>query len=182
MNTLIRLAFLVLLAWAGHAYAAADWTEFPVPKGSGPHDVAPAPDGLVWFTAQAAGVLGRLDPRTGHVDQIPLGNGSAPHGVILGPDGAAWVTDGGLNAILRVDPATFAVKRYPLPPNRRDANLNTATFDAGGTLWFTGQNGIYGRLDPASGEMAVFDAPRGGGPYGIIAAPDGGVYYASLAG
>jgi virginiamycin B lyase len=30
--------------------------------------------------------------------------------------------------------------------------------------------------------MAVFDAPRGRGPYGITATPSGDVYYASLAG
>jgi streptogramin lyase len=30
-----------------------------------------------------------------------------------------------------------------------------------------GQNGIYGRLDTKTGAMAVFDAPRGTGPYGI---------------
>ena len=52
---------------------------------------------------------------------------------------------------------------------------------ANGILWFTGQNGIYGRLDPATGNMQVFDAPRGRGPYGITTTPDGGVYYASLA-
>lgn len=34
-------------------------------------------------------------------------------------------------------------------------------------LWFTGQNGVYGRLDPKSGQMAVFDAPRGTGPYSM---------------
>jgi virginiamycin B lyase len=49
-------------------------------------------------------------------------------------------------------------------------------------LWFTGQNGIYGRLDPDSGDMRVFDAPKGRGPYGITSTPDGDVYYASLAG
>ncbi|MCA1670104.1 MAG: lyase [Thermomicrobia bacterium] len=156
--------------------------EYAMPTGSGPHDVAPAPDGTVWYTGQRNGTLGRLNPMTGETRQIPLGNGSAPHGVIVGPDGAAWVTDGGLNAILRVDPVTSEVKRFPLPANRRNANLNTAAFDARGTLWFTGQNGIYGRLDPQSGEMTVLDAPRGAGPYGIIAVPDGSVYYASLAG
>ena len=156
--------------------------EYAVPAGSGPHDVAPAPDGAVWYTGQRSGELGRLDPATGAVIRVPLGEGSAPHGVIIGPDGAPWVTDGGLNAIVRVDPATLAVRRFPLPANRPNANLNTATFDAQGTLWFTGQNGIYGRLDPRSGEMAVFDAPRGPGPYGITTTPDGAVYYASLAG
>jgi virginiamycin B lyase len=73
------------------------------------------------------------------------------------------------------------VERFPLPENRR-ANLNTAAFDGSGVLWFTGQSGIYGRLDPATGQLDVFDAPRGPGPYGITATPDGIVYYASLAG
>ncbi len=69
---------------------------------------------------------------------------------------------------------------YPLPVG--SANLNTATFDNRGILWFTGQNGIYGRLDPETGEIEVFDAPRGRGPYGISTTPAGDVYYASLAG
>ena len=155
---------------------------YQVPAGSHPHDVAPARDGGVWFTGQHAGYLGHLEPASGAVTQVPLGSGSRPHGVIVGPDGAAWITDGGLNAIVRVDGSTRAVDRYPLPPGRANANLNTATFDATGVLWFTGQAGIYGRLDPATGEMRVFDAPRGSGPYGITTTPSGQVYYASLAG
>jgi virginiamycin B lyase len=182
MTILIRLAFLLLIVWAGRADAAAGWTEFPVPQGSGPHDTAPAPDGSVWFTAQAAGALGRLDPRTGHVDEISLGNGSAPHGVIVGPDGAPWVTDGGLNAILRVDPTSHAIRGFPLPANRANANLNTATFDKSGALWFTGQSGVYGRVDLGSGRVHVWDAPRGPGAYGITTTPAGTVYFASLAG
>ncbi len=155
---------------------------FPVPAGSGPHDVAPASDGTVWYTAQRSGKLGRLDPATGHTTEVPLGAGSAPHGVIVGPDGAAWVTDSGLNAIVRVDPSSSEVRRFPLPTGRAGANLNTAAFDRRGILWFTGQAGVYGRLDPASGQVTVYDAPRGTGPYGITATPDGTVWYASLAG
>jgi virginiamycin B lyase len=156
--------------------------EYRVFAGAGPHDVAPGRDGTVWFTAQAAGELGRLDPRTGRVRRVPLGAGSAPHGVIVGPDGAAWVTDGGLNAIVRVDARSLRVRRFPLPGDRPAANLNTATFDRRGRVWFTGQAGIYGRLDPRSGRMRIFDAPRGPGPYGIATTPAGAVWYASLAG
>jgi len=156
---------------------------FALPSGGGyPHDVAVGGDGIVWYTAQRDGKLGRLDPATGKVDLIPLGAGAAPHGVIIGPDGAPWVTEGGTNAIVRVDPATREVKRWPLPEARRYANLNTATFDRRGRIWFTGQSGIYGRLDPGTGAMQVWDAPRGRGPYGIATTPDGDVYYASLAG
>jgi len=135
--------------------------EYRVPAGSHPHDVAPAADGTVWYTAQLAGALGRLDPKTGKTTHVPLGDGSAPHGVIVGPDGAPWITDGGLNAIVRVDPQTLEVKRFPLPASSAFANLNTATFDRAGVLWFTGQSGIYGRLEPESGALRVFRAPGG---------------------
>jgi len=153
-----------------------------VPAGSRPHDVWVADDGSVWYTGQNAGRLGRLDPATGEVTEIPLGDGSRPHGVITAPDGAAWVTDGGLNAIVRVDPDTSEVVVMPLPDSHPDANLNTATFDGDGTLWFTGQNGVYGRVPAGSETVETFDAPRGRGPYGITTTPDGDVYYASLAG
>jgi virginiamycin B lyase len=155
--------------------------EFRVPSGSHPHDVAPARDGTVWYTGQHTGELGRLDPRTGRIRRVRLGSGSAPHGVIVGPDGAAWVTDSGLNAIVRVDARTHRVRRFPLPGSGY-ANLNTATFDRRGALWFTGQSGVYGRVDPRSGRVRVFSAPRGAGPYGITTTPAGDVYYASLAG
>ncbi len=153
-----------------------------MPSGTHPHDVAPAPDGLVWYTAQATGELGRLDPATGETHHIVLGERARPHGVIVGPDGAPWITDGGLNAIVHVDPVSEEVTIYPLPADAVNANLNTASFDNQGVLWFTGQNGVYGRLDPAVGEVETFDAPRGRGPYGITTTPDGEVYYASLAG
>jgi virginiamycin B lyase len=156
--------------------------EYPVPPGSRPHDVAPAPDGSVWYTAQGSGELGKLDPATGETRHIPLGPGSSPHGVIVGPDGAPWVTDSGLNAIVRVDPLTEEVHTFPLPENARHANLNTAAFDGEGILWFTGQNGYYGRLDPVTGAIDAFQAPRGRGPYGIAATPQGEIYYVSLAG
>ncbi len=162
--------------------AIVEIREYALPAGTRPHDVAPARDGGVWYTAQGAAALGWLDPSNGDVRVIDLGAGSRPHGVIVGPDGAAWVTDGGLNAIVRVDAESDAVQVFPLPADRPNANLNTATFDGEGRLWFTGQNGVIGRLDPASGVMDVFDAPRGRGPYGIATTPGGDVYFASLAG
>lgn len=178
----VMLAAAALVAISVRPAAAAEASYFEVPRGSHPHDVAPAPDGSVWYTAQSQGAIGNLDPKTGRASQTPLGRGSAPHGVIVGPDRAAWVTDGGQNAIARVDPATKNVKLFPLPKQFPDANLNTATFDRKGILWFTGQNGVYGRVDPANGKVDAFKAPKGPGPYGITTTPNGDVWYASLAG
>jgi virginiamycin B lyase len=155
---------------------------YPVPEGSHPHDVAPAADGGIWYTAQGSGELGWLDPDTGETRHIPLGDGARPHGVIVDDEGTPWITDGGLNNILSVDPETDEVTVYPLPDDTPGARLNTATFDAAGNLWFTGQGGIYGMVDLTSGETALYRAPEGPGPYGITTTPDGTVFFASLAG
>src|SRR6266702_7982692 len=171
--------------WLGASFAqgAPFRTKYyPVAAGIGLHDVAPAPDGTIWFTGQGRGVLGILDPRDGSFKTIDLGEGAAPHGVTVGPDGAPWVTEGGQNAIVRVDPADHKVTLFHLPKEHAQANLNTGVFDKTGTYWFTGQSGIYGRLEPKSGTMTVFKAPRGRGPYGITVTPKGDVWYASLAG
>ncbi len=155
---------------------------FQLPDGARVHDVAPAPDGTIWYTAQRQGALGILDPKTGKIRHVPLGEGSAPHGVIQGPDKAAWITDSGLNAIVRFDPKTEKLNVWKLPEDVGYANLNTGAFDGDGIHWFTGQNGIYGRLDPKTGAMRVFKDPDGRGPYGIAATPSGDIYYVSLAG
>ena len=182
MNTRTLRAVAVVTVFLASSFSVAqEVTEYAIPS-SRPHDVAPAPDGGVWYTGQGSGELGRLNPETGEVTTIPLGEGSRPHGVIVGPEGDAWVTDGGLNAIVKVDAETEEVTVYPLPESTGYANLNTATFDGNGVLWFTGQSGIYGSFDPATEEMQVYDAPRGAGPYGIATTPSGEVFYASLAG
>ena len=179
MRTVLLLCFLSL-----PALAEVSVQEYRIPGGHRVHDVwaDTAPGGPVWFSAQGSGHLGILDPNSGKVDFVPLGEGSSPHGVIAAADGAPWLTDGGQNAIVRVDPKTRAVQSWKLPASTGYANLNTATFDARGVHWFTGQSGVYGRLDPRSGELQVYKAPGGRGPYGIHATPQGVVYYASLAG
>ena len=178
----VVVAAIAFIAFGIGPAQAAQVSYYEVPRGAHPHDVAPAPDGTVWYTAQAQGALGILDPKTRKVTQIRLGADAAPHGVIVGPDRAAWITDGGQNAIVRFDPKTKAVKLFPLPKEFSDANLNTATFDRKGILWFTGQNGVYGRVDPATGKVQAWKAPTGAGPYGITTTPSGDVWYASLAG
>jgi len=183
-QAIAALATPALLLGAAPARAAATLQSWPLatPRPTGIHDVAPAPDGGVWFTAQRSGHLGWFDPATARTELVPLGPRSSPHGVIQGPDGAAWITDGGQNAIVRVGWPGRELRRYALPEGAPWANLNTAAFDGDGTLWFTGQSGVIGRVDPKSGAVAVRDAPRGRGPYGICATPSGEVWWCSLAG
>jgi len=184
LRSIARCGFICALFFPLTAAAQVTVQEYSIPRGHRVHDVwaDAAHNGPVWFSAQGSGHLGILDPRSGKVELVPLGPGSSPHGVIAGADGAPWLTDSGQNAIVRVDPNTRAVKAWKLPADAGYTNLNTAIFDKKGVHWFTGQAGIYGRLDPRSGDMQLFKAPKGRGPYGIHVTPDGVVYYASLAG
>jgi hypothetical protein len=151
------------LVFAASIVQAAEMTFYQLPAGSFPHDVAPAADGAVWFSGQSQGFAGRFDPKTGHLEKIPLGSGAAPHGVIVGPDGNAWLTEGGQNAIARVDAKSKEVKLFPLPKEFSRANLNTLAFDKNGIVWFTGQSGVYGRANPATGKVrGVEGAERSG--------------------
>jgi virginiamycin B lyase len=180
---LAGLAALALSARpSAHAAATLQSWKLATSRRTGIHDVAPAPDGGVWFTAQASGHLGWFDPRTGRTELHPLGPGSSPHGVIQGPDGAAWITDSGQNAIVRVTWPQRAVSVYELPDGTPYANLNTCAFDGDGDLWYTGQAGYVGKVALRTGKVAVKQAPRGRGPYGICTTPGGEVWWCSLAG
>jgi virginiamycin B lyase len=178
---MIRSIVVAIAALAGTAFADARVSYFPVTSGSRPHDVAPAPDGTVYYTGQAKGYLGRLDPKTGKDENIPIGSGSAPHGVIVAPDGAAWITDSGLNANARFDPKTGKFDYFKLPPQLPGANLNTGVFDKDGVYWFTGQSGVHGYVNPKTGKHEGWKSPRGGN-YGITVTPGNDVWYVALAG
>jgi virginiamycin B lyase len=184
-QALVALGAAAFSPWLpAHAQPKAAMQSWPLNAGrrTGIHDVAPASDRGVWFTAQASGHLGHFDPAGAKTDLIALGMGSKPHGVIQGPDKAAWITDGGLQAIVRVGWPDREVRRFDLPEGAPYANLNTCAFDGDGDLWFTGQSGIYGKVAMKTGRVTTWDAPRGRGPYGICATPAGDVWWCSLAG
>lgn len=186
-RTALRAAGAVALLAAGARRPSAQSSRMQsrplgTTRKSGIHDLAPAPDGGVWFTAQFSGHLGWFDPASGRSDLIALGAGSSPHGVIQGPDKAAWITDGGLNAIVRIGWPDRKLHVFPLPKGSPHANLNTAAFDGDGDLWFTGQSGYIGKLAMKTEQVSVKEAARGPGPYGMCATPSGDIWWCSLAG
>jgi virginiamycin B lyase len=183
-RTVLTLATGVLVPFGALRAQTASMQSWPLraARRTGIHDVAPAPDGGIWFTAQASGHLGWFDPKTGNTELIPLGAGSSPHGVIQGPDKAAWITDSGQNAMVRVSWPDRKLQAFPLPAGTPYTNLNTAAFDGDGDLWFTGQSGYVGKVAVKTGQVSVKEAPRGRGPYGICATPAGEVWWCSLAG
>src|ERR1044071_3564333 len=103
MKRCMRLAFAFVVLALAAPVADADngrFQAFTLPSGDYPHDVAPGPNGTVYYADQRNGGLGIVDPKTGKVEKVKFGGDSAPHGVIAGPGESAWLTDGGLNAIV----------------------------------------------------------------------------------
>ncbi len=155
---------------------------FDVPGVEGVYGLAAAQDGAIWLSGSRNGTLARFDPRSGETKPIALGEAAKPRRVLSGPDGAIWLTDPGRDALLRVEPADGKVETIALPDERKGADLDCAVFDGDGLLWFTGQAGIVGRLDPKTGKIEVRDAPKGRGAAGIAVSPSGELWFASVAG
>ena len=155
---------------------------FDLPAGMSASTVASGPDGKLWFTTARPGALGTLDTATGAVSTLPLGEKSGPSGLVTDKSANAWIADGGQNAILRVNAKTNEITTFPMPQDLGRVNLNTVVFDHDGILWFTGNgaNGLYGRLDPATGAIKTWKVPRGRGAQGITVTSDNQVWYVSV--
>ena len=134
-----------------------------------PHDPEVAPDGSVWYTAQRASALGRLDPATGDFKEYPLPTpNSGPHGLVADAAGHIWYTGNAVGLIGSLDPKTGRVTEDKMP-DARARDPHTPIFDARGILWFTVQGGNFvGSLDPATGKVTLVEPPtKNARPYGI---------------
>ncbi|HYF46245.1 MAG TPA: S-layer homology domain-containing protein [Acidimicrobiales bacterium] len=94
----------------------------------------------------------------------------------MGPDGMVWYgTDHHIN---RLDPSTGAVTQYS-STGTPISWAYSLTFGPDGALWFTSAaNDHIGRLDTASGEIAMFTA-AGIDPRGLTVGADGNLWFAS---
>ena len=82
-----------------------EWT-VPTP-GSRPHDPYYAPDGMVWYSGNAANLLGRFDPKTGEFKEYHLKTPhSGPHGLVSDKDGNIWFTANQAAYVGKLDPKT----------------------------------------------------------------------------
>jgi len=157
--------------------------EWIVPSlGSRPHDPMAAADGSVWWTGMWANVLGRLDPTTGVMKEFSLPPDSGPHGLVEDAMGNVWFTGISQNYIGKLDLTTGQVTRYPL--SREGARgPHTPTLDQDGTLWFTLQSGMVGRLVPGTGDMKIVATPSDNSyPYGIAVNSAGVPWYVDYRG
>lgn len=115
----LRIVLVLALAeWAGSASTADEplTREYPVPSGSHPHYVAPAPDGSVYYASLAGNHITRIDPATGAATAIsPPTPRQGARRVWADSKGRIWVSDFGASALVRFDPEREAFRAFPLP-------------------------------------------------------------------
>jgi virginiamycin B lyase len=123
--------------------------------------------------------LGRLDPKTGKIQEFRLKTpDSGPHGLVADHDGNIWFTANFKGYIGKLDPRTGQVVEYPLP-DKDAADPHTPVFDQKGMLWFTVQQGNdVGRIDTHTGLIILKKVPTSHAlPYGIAVNSKGVLFF-----
>ena len=165
-------------AAATHVNVSIREWDLPTPN-SRPHDPAVGADGALWYTAQEANAIGRLDPKTGEMKQFALSTPhSGPHGLVSDPAGNIWFTANYAGYIGKLDPKTGNVTEYKInDPRGHDPHTPMITPD--GRVWFTVQQGnVVGVLDPKSAGIKLADVPTAHAlPYGIVQDSKGVPYF-----
>ena len=139
-------------------------TEYDLPrKGTQPHDVVMARDGMIWYSDFSHEVLGELDPATGSVAEytIPTLRPDEPKGSLdleLDPQGNLWLAMMYQAGILKFDPKTKKSTVYPVPkewlnPTTQESMVSPQHDDVDGKVWTNNQDThLMYRLDLASGK------------------------------
>ncbi len=172
------VAILASTAMQGQAPTV---TAFDLPSGvQAPWQIAPGPDGNLWFTVQGPSVyIGRVTP-AGFITLFPVPTPlSYPTGITTGADGNIWFTEAVGNKIGRISPfLPHDVVEFPLPtPNRQPAGIVSGP---DGSLWFcesSFNSSNIGRIS-TSGVITEFVIPTPQGePQAIAVAPDGNLWF-----
>jgi virginiamycin B lyase len=147
-----------------------------------PHTPLFAPSGMLFFTAQNANYVGRLNPKTGEIKVAKTPTEHAnPYGMVVNSKGIPFVCDFGTNKIIRIDPETLAIQEYPLP--NADSRPRRIAISPDDIIWYADYSrGYLGRLDTATGKVSEWPSPSGpkSQPYGITYL-NGAIWYVESA-
>jgi len=155
------------------------FTEFLMPLGANPSDVAVDASGMVWFTDAFTNNIGKLDPGTGTIVLTPIGDGdpNGPRGIAIATDGKIWFTKRFSHVVGFLDPSmNNQVTEFQL------ATTGPEGIAAGpdGSVWFTQSlAGNVARID-STGAITEGKGVKGSEPFGITIAPSGDPWYVEL--
>jgi virginiamycin B lyase len=163
------------------------YVEYDLPGPSRmPWSAFPDKDGNFWMPYYGkANKIGRLDPKSGEVQEYPVPNQgtAAIHSAVPAPDGSVWLTEQGSNKLGRWDPTTRTITEYQdaYTPGKEGTvaggSKHTLRIDAQGRVWATG--GPLTVFDPKAGKFTRF--PEVPTAYGLAIDKDGNCWFAEYA-
>jgi virginiamycin B lyase len=135
----------------------------------------------VWYTAQRIAKLGRLDPKTGHIEEFSLPAAARdPHTPLI-RKGIVWFTVQQSNVYGRLDPRTREARVWTVPTS---GALPYGMVNApDGSIWVAlfGTNKL-GKIDAESGALREITLPAAGArPRRIAVDESGTVWYSDYA-
>ncbi len=148
--------------------------EWDLPSGARPHGLLVDRQGIVWYTGNGNGTIGRLDPATGKVTEFktPSGGGG-PHTLVISDDGSTiWFSMQSGDKVGRLDTKTGTIKEYPSSGGPYGIAL-----DRQGNVWFCRMaDDRLGRIDAKTGAVTEVAVPAGSRPRRMATAPDGSIW------
>src|SRR3990172_310770 len=160
-------------------------TEYELPRLElAPHDVTGDAQGNIWYTSHRTPWLGRLDPRTGAIQEyfVPPMPGVNPgtHGVVVDKDGTVLLSENWSHRVTRLDPRTGKFTQVSLPEG--NVPLNSPAFGnfsvaPDGYIWMS-RDGAIVKIDPKTGESVPQHKLKKvrGGAYGNELNADGTIF------
>lgn len=167
--------------------------QFPVPQAnSGLMRPAVDAHGDIWFGEMNTNRLGRLNPRTGQMDEW-----TPPHadygimGIAIDAQNHVWFAEQNTGLIGEFFPTTETFKVFPTTPRTKDhgpSGPQDLVFDQEDQLWFTELSADrIGRLDVTTGTLQEYPVPEAAqnalaAPYGIAVDQQGDVWFSEVSG
>ncbi|MBZ5660299.1 MAG: carboxypeptidase regulatory-like domain-containing protein [Acidobacteriia bacterium] len=143
-------------------------TEYDLPaRTRQPHDVYVDSDGMVWYICFGEQILGKLDAKTGKVQEfpVPILKPNSPKGELAlreDEDGNPWIGMMYQGAVAKFDKKTSTFQTFSLPGDLNTiytqiTEVNPTRSKVDGKVWLedSGTYTIY-RLDPATGKFETF--------------------------
>jgi virginiamycin B lyase len=132
--------------------AAGNFKAIDLPnERSRPRRIVVSGDDAIWYGDYTRGFLGRLDPKTGKVDEyaLPSGGKSLPYAMTLDDRGRIWLAETGVqpNQLVAFDPATRSFTETVVIPSDGPNTIRHMVFDKKSRqIWFGGDANMIGRV------------------------------------
>jgi streptogramin lyase len=156
-------------------------TEYELPRLElATHDVAGDSKGNIWYSPHRSSYIGRLDPRTGAVEEfrIPLESPNVlpgTHWIQVDRNDVVWGSENWGHNIYRLDPKTGDFKRIPWKVSEQvnSPAVGNVAFDTEGFLWRAREKKVT-KVDALTGEpVTSYVLKKFAGTYGSAMSKDG---------